>query len=186
MPRAVTKDHRLYLLKALAEIQSGPELEVSYVESQLQVLRFPGQGQTKATLASSRMTPELAPYQALICLTAAPHHLSHSINVLEYKILDGARSTQGDAFFPLHYSVFPNGRRVLGVSGLLLDTAEQITEYERGSMLEDKFKVSNPSVLKIFEQVILSFPQGSGKLEVCRASALMDLRTHGLGSEACH
>lgn len=178
--RDVVPRHLEHFLTALSEIKNGPELDMEHVTQLFKDLKFPRSGQAWAHLAAPELTPALMPYQVLVCMTASPNHVSRKVNVLEYKILDTAQSSAEAPYFPLFYSVFPNGRRVLGVSGLLLDSTGSTTSYEAGSLAEDKFLVQNPQVLGIFRHLIKLFPSGDAGLEACRSAALADLTALGV------
>jgi len=168
-------------MQALVEVQIGQELELDYVKDRLQDLKCPQPGYVTLIRASSRRTPELWPYQVLIGLTGAPNHLSDLSNLLEYKIMDDSHSLVNEMFFPVNYTIFPNGSRLLMVSGLVLDTEEMVCEYSGGSLKKGSCPITNPGVLNILESIILRFPQGSGKFEAYRSAALSDLRNHAVG-----
>ena len=178
--RDISPVHLKHFLTALSKMKGGPELDMEHVTQLFKDIKFPRNGQTLAQLAAPEITPGLMPYQALVCLSASPNHLSRKVNVLEYKIFDSASSSVEAQYFPLYYSVFPNGRRLLGVSGLVLDSFGSSTTYERDSLREDKFTVSNPRVLGIFRHSIKLFPVGNAKLEACRTAALDDLTALGV------
>ncbi len=182
--KSLSEEYRKRFLEALQKLKHGPEIDFTHVEKRLSELDFPQSGMSNAFTAYSQEVNSLAPYQALIVLSSAPHFLSLETSILEYKIVDIARSRLGQLIVPLFCSVFPNGRMVLGVSGLLFDSEGVRTEYEPNSLFEDKFQVTNPRVLEIYKHYIESFPQGNAHLEDCRRNALFDLAKSVRGESA--
>lgn len=178
--RDITSKHLEHFLAALAEIKDVQGLNMEHVAQKLKGLKFPDREKSLAFLAAPKGAPGLLPYQVLISVTASPNHVSRKTNVLEFKVLDTVQHSSGSISFPLFYAVFPSGRRVLGISGLELDTFGLTSTYEARSLAEDKFQVKNPQVLDVFRQLIKLFPSGDANIEACRAAALADLSSLGV------
>jgi len=168
----IPDSHKVYFLESLEKLGQGPELDLSYVRHGLAAVEFPNEGEFVA-IATSTNLQILMPYQSLVIISSSPNHLSEDTRILEYRVMAMAPLHASSL---LHYSVFPNGRLVAGVPGAVLDTADQMTSYEAGTLIGARVNVENPRVLRILEQAVKSFPPGSTRVEICRAAILGDLR----------
>jgi hypothetical protein len=167
--RDINPQHRAYFDAVLEKVGTVVPLDLENIQDTISNKagnKFPRVGQTVAILASAREVADpFHPFNPLVFLTSPPHHLEAKVPLFEFKMAaikwDGISH---DYFAQVCWSVFPDNRQVLIVSGLLLFTSGGKSTYEKGSLKEDRLALS--SKVRIFmRDIIRLFPVKTGSLE---------------------
>ena len=120
---------------------------------------------------SNEVRDRFEPLQPLIGLVSPPHYFSETEPVFVLYLMHQAPEGPGIPVASVH---FMDGRRMLEVCRLLLDTGGERTCYEPASsvLVNDE---ATPTTRRLIEHLLRTFPQLSEVGERCRASALKDL-----------
>lgn len=164
----------------LVDLESTIQFDWENINQKFQTASWPGKHKSAIMLAVPvAVRDQCMPFQPVLSFTAPPNHVSKKLPVLEFKLLDGDRSSmEGTRYFPVSLSLFESGRQILKIYGLTLDTARSSSNYQNNTLLIDKRMFGHLSlVMKLIKHMIENFPvaEGDGLSTSCRTGALADL-----------
>lgn len=177
--RDINPDHRSAFLGVLAEVEQFVPLDRDNFRPLLEVREYAA-GKTMLMLAVPvALAERCRPFHPCVALIGPPHYLSKKSAVFEFALQDTRGQPNGDMPFPIALAVLPNGRRILTIYGLTLDTAGERSSFQRGTLEEDKAQfVGQPKVMEIVTKLIETFPisPDDSKSEGYRKRALAELK----------
>lgn len=167
--RDINPQHRAYFDAVLKKVGTVIPLDFENIQDTISNKagnKFPRAGDGMVILATTTSVANtFHPFQPTVFLTSSPHHLESKVPLFEFKMAaikwDGIKH---EYFAQVCWSVFPDNRQVLIVSGLLLFTSGGKSAYEKGSLREDRV-VLNPNMRIFMRDIIRLFPVKTGSPE---------------------
>lgn len=114
-----------------------------------------------AHVVNEEIQESCRPFIPTILAYGPPNEISRSVGFFSFSILDERGCSPGNGYStPVHLNILPDGRRLLKVYGLFLDSSGTYSRYEGRLWLHQFQLFKRPLVYAVVEQFLESFPVG--------------------------
>lgn len=180
--KKIETEHLKKFYEVLNELNTLFPIEIETIRSAIEIKNkksFPAkEGAILIVTSTQAIVEQCMPYIPVVSITSAPNQLSDYAGILEFKIVNNIKRSDGTTEFIAWLSVFPSGRMIFGMNGVTIDSNGKkiIIEDERahqdhkffndGSLIcklriamITVFKSTQPNALEAQKKLITLFSQ---------------------------
>lgn len=179
--RHLSPIHVAAFYKVLERIGKHIVLDWSNIHKQFSIVKWPKRDDVEYTFAAvdSASFVKYLPFQTTIGIVGPPTRVSLGMGTMEFRIYDDVSRLTAEMFkcnTPVSLCVLQDGREVLFVPGLTLDSIGEKTEYPERSLQTDKLIIrQNMQVFELLRNLIADFPANDDLTRRCQSQALEDM-----------